>query len=195
MNAKCPSCDKAIQSVKLERGPLGDPLIGLLVGGYVAVCPTCRAVLGVVPDPELNRRYSCRPAEKGKVIACGLGRLTMKAVLAGAALVFLSGHLALASDDFVVWGSGGQDCATFAKDYKEQPVLADTFLRTWVMGYLSGLNEMSKQSGDWKNLKAFDLDAAVSRIKKYCDQHPLLYFNEQFDAMYKDLPVIPRAAR
>jgi hypothetical protein len=50
MNAKCPSCDKAIQSVKLERGPLGDALIGPLVPGYAAVCPTCRAVLGVVPD-------------------------------------------------------------------------------------------------------------------------------------------------
>jgi hypothetical protein len=116
----------------------------------------------------------------------------MKAIFAGTALALLSSQLAFATDDFVIWGSGSQDCATFAKDYKKEPVMADTFLRTWIMGYLSGLNQSSKQNGDWKNLKVFDLDAAVSRIKKYCDQHPLLYFNEQFDAMYKELPRVTR---
>jgi hypothetical protein len=50
LNAKCPSCGNAIQGVKLERGPLGDGFSGPLVSGYAAVCPTCRAVLGAVPD-------------------------------------------------------------------------------------------------------------------------------------------------
>jgi hypothetical protein len=31
MNAKCPSCGNAIQSVNLERGPLGNSVIGPLV--------------------------------------------------------------------------------------------------------------------------------------------------------------------
>jgi len=120
----------------------------------------------------------------------------MKGILAGVMLVFLSSQWAFASDDFVVWGSGGRDCATFAKDYKEQPDLAETFLRTWIMGYLSGLNEMSKQrGGDMRNLKLFDLDVAVSRIKVFCDEHPLLYFNGQFDKIYDALPVVPSAAR
>ena len=52
MNAKCPSCDKAIQNVNLERGPIGNSVFGPLVAGYTAVCPTCRAVLGVMPDPD-----------------------------------------------------------------------------------------------------------------------------------------------
>ena len=52
MNAKCPSCGNAIQSVNLERGPLGNSVIGPLVSGYAALCPTCRAVLGVLPDPD-----------------------------------------------------------------------------------------------------------------------------------------------
>jgi hypothetical protein len=51
MNAKCPSCDKAISNVNLERGPLGNSVFGPLVHGYAALCPTCRAVLGVMPDP------------------------------------------------------------------------------------------------------------------------------------------------
>jgi hypothetical protein len=52
MNAKCPSCDKAISNVNLERGPLGNSVFGPLVPGYAALCPTCRAVLGVMPDPD-----------------------------------------------------------------------------------------------------------------------------------------------
>jgi hypothetical protein len=51
MNAKCPSCANAIQSVNLEKGPLGNSVFGPLVPGFTALCPTCRAVLGVMPDP------------------------------------------------------------------------------------------------------------------------------------------------
>jgi hypothetical protein len=51
MNAKCPSCNNAIQNVNLEKGPLGNSVFGPLVAGYAVLCPTCRAVLGVMPDP------------------------------------------------------------------------------------------------------------------------------------------------
>ena len=50
MNAKCPSCGKAIHRVILEPGPLGDQFTGPLVSGYMVVCPDCRAALGAVPD-------------------------------------------------------------------------------------------------------------------------------------------------
>lgn len=52
MNLKCPSCDKAISNVALEAGPVGNTVTGPLVGGFVAKCPTCRAVLGVLPDVD-----------------------------------------------------------------------------------------------------------------------------------------------
>ncbi len=54
MNAKCPRCSLRISTVDLECGPVGNQLVGPLVAGYVAVCPiiTCRAVLGVMPDPD-----------------------------------------------------------------------------------------------------------------------------------------------
>ncbi len=54
MNAKCPSCGQRISNVDLERGPVGNPVVGPLVAGFVAVCPAfnCRAVLGVIPDPD-----------------------------------------------------------------------------------------------------------------------------------------------
>jgi hypothetical protein len=52
VNAKCPNCDQVIQNVNLERGPIGNPAFGPLVTGYTAACPMCRAVLGVMPDPD-----------------------------------------------------------------------------------------------------------------------------------------------
>jgi hypothetical protein len=54
MNAKCPRCGLRISAVDLERGQVGNQVGGPLVAGYVALCPiiTCRAVLGVMPDPD-----------------------------------------------------------------------------------------------------------------------------------------------
>lgn len=52
MNVKCPHCDKAIQNVELHHGPIGNALTGPLISGFVVACPTCRSVLGAVPDPD-----------------------------------------------------------------------------------------------------------------------------------------------
>jgi hypothetical protein len=52
MNGKCPKCEQVITSVHLERGPVGNTVSGPLVAGYVAICPRCRTVLGVMPDPD-----------------------------------------------------------------------------------------------------------------------------------------------
>jgi hypothetical protein len=52
MNAKCPKCEQIITNVYLERGPVGNSVTGPLVAGYVAICPMCRTVLGVMPDPD-----------------------------------------------------------------------------------------------------------------------------------------------
>jgi hypothetical protein len=54
MNGKCPSCGQRLGHIDLERGPIGNTVVGPLVSGYVAVCPRfdCRAVLGVMADPD-----------------------------------------------------------------------------------------------------------------------------------------------
>ncbi len=53
MNGKCPSCGLAIKPV-LERGPIGNLASGVLIPGYMAICPTagCNIILGVLPDPD-----------------------------------------------------------------------------------------------------------------------------------------------
>jgi phage FluMu protein Com len=50
MNAKCPKCEQIITNVDLELGPVGNSVTGPLASGYVAICPRCRTVLGVMPD-------------------------------------------------------------------------------------------------------------------------------------------------
>ena len=52
MNAKCPACEEPISNLNLERGPLGNSVFGPLVAGYAATCPRCRAVLGIMSDPD-----------------------------------------------------------------------------------------------------------------------------------------------
>jgi hypothetical protein len=52
MSGKCPSCGQGISSVNLERGPIGNTVVGPLMQGYTAFCPRCRAVLGIMPDPD-----------------------------------------------------------------------------------------------------------------------------------------------
>jgi hypothetical protein len=49
---KCPSCQQTMANVDLERGPVGNPTFGPLISGFTAVCPRCRAVLGVIADPD-----------------------------------------------------------------------------------------------------------------------------------------------
>jgi hypothetical protein len=51
-NGKCPSCDQTIGAPHLETGPIGNQLSGPLVAGFTAVCPRCRAILGVLPDTD-----------------------------------------------------------------------------------------------------------------------------------------------
>ena len=54
MAARCPSCGSAIANVDLVGPHIGNSVFGPFMSGYLAVCPltTCRAVLGVIPDPH-----------------------------------------------------------------------------------------------------------------------------------------------
>jgi hypothetical protein len=120
----------------------------------------------------------------------------MKTVAVLIALLVSAPQCALAGDlasvpEVVIRGVGAADCATFAKNYKERPDDEYMLLITWITGYLSGLNMNSSHR---KNLKSFNIDRAVDRIKVFCDQHPLLYFGEQLDAMWNDLPSIKDTA-
>ena len=53
MNGKCPKCGHAVRPI-LEPGPVGNHAAGVLIPGYIAICPTagCNIILGVLPDPD-----------------------------------------------------------------------------------------------------------------------------------------------
>lgn len=53
MNGKCPKCGRLVVPA-LERGPIGNPIVGPLISGYIAICPTagCHVIMGVLPDPD-----------------------------------------------------------------------------------------------------------------------------------------------
>lgn len=48
---KCPGCQEMI-APDLRRGPIGNQGFGPLVVGFIAVCPRCQTILGVLSDPD-----------------------------------------------------------------------------------------------------------------------------------------------
>ena len=51
-DGKCPKCEQSI-TVELRPGPIGNPSTRLVVeSGYVAVCPHCETILGVISDSD-----------------------------------------------------------------------------------------------------------------------------------------------
>jgi len=52
MAGKCPSCQAAITNVDLKGPTIGNQVFGPLLRGYMAVCPRCQAIVGVMADPH-----------------------------------------------------------------------------------------------------------------------------------------------
>jgi phage FluMu protein Com len=66
-SGKCPKCDQIIGAPRLEHGPIGNQAFGPLVAGFTAVCPRCRTILGVLPDPDaIAQTVAKRLGAKGR---------------------------------------------------------------------------------------------------------------------------------
>lgn len=50
MSGKCPACQQRIANVDLKGPHIGNSVFGPIKRGFVAVCPRCQTILGVVPD-------------------------------------------------------------------------------------------------------------------------------------------------
>ena len=66
---KCPKCEKLMNSVLLERGPLGNQFSGPVLAGFIAVCPHCRTVLGLLRR-EAHRDRETHTARMLAGVAC-----------------------------------------------------------------------------------------------------------------------------
>jgi len=52
-DGKCPKCEQSI-TVELRPGPIGNPDTTRLVleSGFIAVCPRCKTILGVISNSD-----------------------------------------------------------------------------------------------------------------------------------------------
>lgn len=55
---KCPECKETV-AVDLRHGPIGGHVSGPMVTGFIAVCPRCETILGVLPGiDDIVRRVA-----------------------------------------------------------------------------------------------------------------------------------------
>jgi transcription initiation factor IIE alpha subunit len=55
-NFKCPACEAEISQLEATPTVIGNQAFGPLYHAVVATCPRCRAVLGVLNDPDGMQR-------------------------------------------------------------------------------------------------------------------------------------------
>ena len=81
-------------------------------------------------------------------------------------------------------GLGITSCVDVAKDYKKDPKAAKMMYYTWFAGFASGVNIMSDRQ---KNLKV-NFDERWAQLARYCNEHPLGYFQDAAKFVVLDLP-------
>ena len=87
-------------------------------------------------------------------------------------------------------GPGAQPCSQYAQDVRAQGKSARMFYYTWAQGFMSGLNTAPNVLDKPADLFGRSIDAQLSYIDQYCDQHPLGGYAQAviwlYDAMRKE---------
>jgi len=81
-------------------------------------------------------------------------------------------------------GLGITSCVDVAKDYKKNPMETKRMYYTWFAGFASGVNVMSDRQ---KNLNV-NFDTRWAQLARYCNEHPLGYFQDAAKFVVLDLP-------
>lgn len=112
----------------------------------------------------------------------------MRALVAMMAALFaITPHQARAG--FAGMGMGTATCAEYAQEYRKAPKQIEMLFFSWAQGYLSGIN--TGHIADHKptaDLASISTDDQESRIRSYCDQHPLLTYAQAVLVLYYSLP-------
>jgi hypothetical protein len=88
--------------------------------------------------------------------------------------------------EMTLMGMGARTCSEFAKDYQESPQAAETLYVHWALGFMSGINQ--NRATTRKNLDGITSDDKEAFIRRYCNDHPLVYYYEAVRELYSTLP-------
>jgi hypothetical protein len=95
--------------------------------------------------------------------------------------------------DAIMSGAGAFTCGKFASEYAKNPEQVEGLYFAWAQGFMSGLN-LDLAAGVVNGKKEFrDLEGPIenqkSRMRIYCNAHPLAPFTEAIFDLIKSQPL------
>jgi hypothetical protein len=76
--------------------------------------------------------------------------------------------------------------------YRDDPKFIEAHTTDWALGFLSGLNMNAlMKEEETRNLKTFSVQGMESRLRRYCDQHPLGNYLDAVMTLYQSMDVVP----
>ena len=91
----------------------------------------------------------------------------------------------------VVVGIGAVGCQQFAEWYRGNPARIEAMAFTWAQGFMSAIN-WERGTGHLKNLSSLSEDVQRSKLRSYCDRHPLGNVLDAVWELYNDMPLVSK---
>ena len=89
-------------------------------------------------------------------------------------------------------GAGMSTCAEFARYYRKDPDLFESYYFAWAQGYMTGLNvAMLVAKKPMQDVEAWPVSKQRLHIRTFCDQRPLATFVEAAKSLFEALPKRP----
>lgn len=85
-------------------------------------------------------------------------------------------------------GAGTNTCAEFSRSYAASPDRAEALYFSWAEGYMTALNTASLRNGPTSQNLDISVEIMESRVRAYCDAHPLDYYSDAVFNLFKGLP-------
>jgi len=115
----------------------------------------------------------------------------MRAALFFALFTVVAQHGVLARDAAYGMGAGNRTCAEFAQDYKRDPSGSVKIYFAWAQGYMTALDLLASDSrSKSRDLGAMSNEDQFTLIGIYCDQHPLVPYQQAILHLFSMLPKI-----
>jgi len=87
-------------------------------------------------------------------------------------------------------GAGALTCAIFVQQYKADPSFTEAFYFSWAMGYMTASN-IARPDRRFAVVNSVSADVMKSRLRDYCDAHPLKRYVDGVEDLYFSLPQAP----
>jgi hypothetical protein len=111
------------------------------------------------------------------------------------AAIALFATISICRADTFTAGPGAFTCGKFANEYLRNPVLTEGVYFTWAQGFMSAMNMVNASEGGDGRKFYHDLEGPFetqkSKLRAYCNAHPLSYFVDAEMDLLGSLPVKP----